>query len=63
MKTQKQITVIIPALNEEATIGNVVRFARASPQVSEVIVVDDRSIDATVKEASDAGAKDRKSVV
>jgi len=57
MENNKQITVIIPALNEEATIGNVVRFARASPQVAEVIVVDDRSMDATVKEAADAGAK------
>jgi phosphoserine phosphatase SerB len=57
MKDKKQITVIIPALNEEATIGNVVRFARAAAQVTEVIVVDDRSTDATVKEAADAGAK------
>ncbi|WP_126246132.1 glycosyltransferase [Chitinophaga rhizosphaerae] len=50
------ITVIIPALNEEETIGQVVRLAWQSGRVSEVIVVDDMSMDATIAEARAAGA-------
>lgn len=50
------ITVIIPALNEEKTIAQVVDLAKKSPSVSEVIVVDDKSMDATVDEARKAGA-------
>ncbi len=55
-ETYHMITVIIPALNEESTIGNVVRFCFREPGVSEVIVVDDRSSDNTVHEAVIAGA-------
>ena len=51
------VSVIIPALNEEKTIGNVVKFCLADPLVAEVIVVDDRSTDNTVLEASKSGAK------
>ena len=51
------VSVIIPALNEEKTIGNVVKFCLADPLVAEVIVVDDRSTDNTVREASKSGAK------
>ncbi|MEQ1675780.1 MAG: HAD-IB family phosphatase [Chitinophagaceae bacterium] len=50
------ISVIIPALNEEKTIRHVVRLAKDSPDVSEVIVVDDKSLDNTVEEAKNAGA-------
>lgn len=50
------ITVIIPALNEEKTIYEVVRLAKNSDNVSEVIVVDDMSMDNTVAEARAAGA-------
>src|SRR4249920_1242769 len=51
------ISVIIPALNEEKTIGSVVKFCLADPLVAEVIVVDDRSTDNTAREASKSGAK------
>jgi phosphoserine phosphatase SerB len=51
------ITVIIPALNEESTIKRVVSLALNSAGVSEVIVVDDKSMDNTVEEAVRAGAK------
>lgn len=51
------ITVIIPALNEEKTIGSVVKFCQAEPLVSQVIVVDDKSEDNTVAIATEYGAK------
>ena len=50
------ITVIIPALNEAKTIRHVVRLANSSSQVTEVIVVDDKSMDNTVEEARKEGA-------
>ena len=50
------ISVIIPAINEEKTIGSVVTIAKANPRVTEVIVVDDKSFDNTVSEAKLAGA-------
>src|SRR3972149_1096439 len=50
------ITVIIPALNEERTIGKVVQFVKKMQSVDEIIVVDDKSIDDTVQVAKDAGA-------
>ena len=45
------VTVIIPALNEESTIRQVVSLAKADARVTEVIVVDDKSMDNTVAEA------------
>lgn len=50
------VTVIIPALNEEKTIRQVVKLANTSPLVSEVIVVDDKSMDNTIAEARKEGA-------
>lgn len=50
------VTVIIPALNEEKTVRQVVALVNRSPNVSEVIVVDDKSMDATVDEARKEGA-------
>ena len=51
------ISVIIPALNEEKTIGKVVKFCLADPLVAEVIVVDDKSTDNTSQVAIKSGAK------
>ncbi|MBI2730419.1 MAG: HAD-IB family phosphatase [Sphingobacteriales bacterium] len=45
------VSVIIPALNEEATIRKVIQIVKRSAAVGEIIVVDDKSTDATVKEA------------
>lgn len=45
------VTVIIPALNEEATIREVIRIVKKSVCVTEIIVVDDKSTDNTVEEA------------
>ena len=50
------ISVIIPALNEEKTVGQVVQLALNTTGVTEVIVVDDKSLDNTVEEAKRAGA-------
>ena len=49
------VSVVIPALNEEATVAGVVTAARASCS-SEVIVVDSDSTDNTAAVARDAGA-------
>jgi HAD superfamily phosphoserine phosphatase-like hydrolase len=50
------LTVIIPVLNEEKTISNVIRFCQQFPLVTQIIVVDDKSEDDTVKVAEAAGA-------
>ncbi|HTQ29082.1 MAG TPA: HAD-IB family phosphatase [Puia sp.] len=51
------ISVIIPALNEEKTIRKVIRQAKRNENVSEIIVVDDQSMDHTVAEAKKEGVK------
>lgn len=51
------VTVIIPALNEAQTIGQVVRYCLKQAVVSQVIVVDDKSADDTVAIAKEAGAE------
>ncbi|MDQ3076909.1 MAG: glycosyltransferase family 2 protein [bacterium] len=55
--TKKNISVIIPAFNEEKTIGQVVHTALNHPLVDEVIVIDDGSFDNTVTEAKKAGSQ------
>src|SRR5687767_137086 len=52
-----RVSVIVPVLNESETIGSVVQFARRSPLVDEVIVIDDGSIDGTPELARAAGAQ------
>lgn len=53
--SQKRVTVVIPAYNEEATIGNVVRALKKYR--CEILVVDDGSDDKTAESAEDAGAR------
>ncbi len=52
-----KVSVVIPAYNEEKTVGRVVRAARRVPVVDEVIVVDDGSEDRTAERAREAGAR------
>lgn len=58
LKTDKKdkVSVIIPAFNEEETVGSVVEVTKKLSYVDEVIVVDDGSKDKTVEEAEKAGA-------
>ena len=50
------VSVVIPALNEEEPIANVVRECLATNIPSEVIVVDNGSTDRTAERAGEAGA-------
>ena len=60
-KGETAVSVVIPARNEEATVGAIVTairsaFVRSIPLVDEVIVVDSRSADGTATVARAAGA-------
>ena len=50
-----RVVAVVPALNEEAAIGDVV--LAASKHVDDVVVIDDGSADATATLAADAGAR------
>ena len=54
--SDKSVSIVIPAFNEEATVAKVVSVARKLSYVDEVIVVDDGSTDRTVEEAENTGA-------
>lgn len=53
----KNVTVIVPAYNEEATIGQVIEKIKASEIESNIIVVDNCSTDNTTKIAKNNGAE------
>lgn len=53
---EKKIAAIVPAYNEEKTIGNVTRTLVGSGFFSDVIVVSDGSFDQTAMRAREAGA-------
>lgn len=60
-KAGTTVSVVIPARDEEETVGEIVRAIRrdlveALPLVDEVVVVDSRSRDATARVAAEAGA-------
>lgn len=50
-------SVVIPALNEEKRIAEVVAYALSDPATAEVIVIDDSSVDRTAELAAQAGAR------
>ena len=45
------VSVIIPALNEEKTIRQVINLVSSSPVVNEILVIDDKSFDNTIKQS------------
>lgn len=51
------VSVIIPALNEEKNIAQIVAYALSDPATAEVIVIDDCSTDRTAAYAEQAGAR------
>ena len=55
-KKYKKVSVIIPAYNEEDTVGKVVEVVKKASFVDEIIVVNDGSQDNTEAEAIKAGA-------
>ena len=57
-KNGRTVSVCLPAHNEEATVGPIVEtIRRLDGVVDEVLVVDDRSTDATAAVAAGAGAR------
>jgi hypothetical protein len=51
-----KLMILVPALNEEEAVGDVVRAARRAMPSASVLVVDDHSRDATARVAAEAGA-------
>lgn len=51
------ITVIIPTLNEQSTISQVVNLVQGDPAVTEILVIDDKSLDNTIKNAKSEKVK------
>lgn len=62
-KTGATVDVILPALNEEATVGRIVSAIRdtlmipGAPLVDDLVVIDSGSVDDTAKVAREAGAR------
>jgi len=51
------LSVVIPAYNEQATIGEILRRVRATPHDKEILVVDDASTDRTAVVVEEAIAR------
>jgi glucosyl-3-phosphoglycerate synthase len=51
------ITVIIPTLNEQTTISHVVHLVQKEIKVSEILIIDDKSLDDTIKNAKSEKVK------
>ncbi len=57
MDLNRNLTVVIPALNEERHIAQVIGVVRQQAPGVRIVVIDDGSIDATIEQASRAGAE------
>ncbi len=53
---EAKVAAVVPALNEDQTIGGVIAVLKQSPCIDEVIVISDGSTDKTVEVARAAGA-------
>lgn len=61
-KGETRISVVLPARDEEATVGTIVSEIRRElvervPLIDEIVVIDSRSADATARVAAEAGAE------
>ncbi|WP_069385931.1 glucosyl-3-phosphoglycerate synthase [Cellulosimicrobium cellulans] len=61
-KSGSRVSVVLPARDEEATVGAIVSTLRRElvetvPLIDEIVVVDSWSVDRTAQEARDAGAR------
>ncbi len=54
--TEQRVLVIIPAYNEEDSLGRVIREVKAAVSTADVVVIDDGSTDATSEIAEGYGA-------
>jgi len=54
---REKVAAIVPALNEEANVGNVLKVLLNSKYLDEIILVDDGSTDKTAEVAEKLGAK------
>ncbi len=57
MHRQRTVSLVIPAHNEESTIGGVVEAFRRSPFLDEILVVDNNCRDRTAEIAGSLGAR------
>ena len=57
MYRDRTVSLVIPAYNEEETIGAVVEEFRMVPQLDEIVVVDNNCRDRTAEIAREAGAR------
>jgi len=55
-RSEQPVTVVIPAYNEEKTVGDVIREVRQHVPDARILVIDDGSTDATARVARVAGA-------
>ena len=51
------VLIVIPAFNEEQSVGAVVKEARAALDNADILVIDDHSVDDTAAVAAEAGAE------
>lgn len=56
-RTLAELLVVLPALNEEGSVGGVVGEVRRARPDADILVVDDGSVDETAARARDAGAR------
>ena len=56
MEFRKKILVIIPAFNEEGSVGKVIEEVRTHLSQADILVVNDGSTDLTSEKARDSGA-------
>lgn len=57
MLTDPSVLVVLPAFNEERSVGLVVKEVKAARPDATILVVDDGSVDHTVAQALEAGAQ------